>query len=115
MQILDKEIPYLENIKASFRLYWYLWLILLLTAVFDFMSTVSFMQEEGIQYERNIIVRWLASMFGIFPGAFLGKFLQILAVIVFSGLSLRLARAMLLLILLLNLTAVVINVITKTL
>ena len=109
VRILDEEIQLKENIKASFRLYWYLWLILLVTAYFDFVTTVLFMDQDGIQLERNFIVRWLAFSIGILPGVFLGKFLQILAAIVFSALSLRLARATLLLMHFLNLVAVIIN------
>lgn len=109
VRILDEEILFKENLKASFRLYWYLWLILLVTAFFDFVTTVLFMQEDGIQFERNFIIRWLVSTIGVLPGVFLGKFLQILAAIGFSALSLAFSRAILLLILLLNLVAVIIN------
>jgi hypothetical protein len=109
VRILDEEIPLKENLKASFCLYWYLWLILLATAFFDFVITVLFMWEDGVQFERNFVVRWLASAIGILPGVFVGKILQILAAIGFSALSLTFARATLVLILLLNLVAVIIN------
>ena len=109
VRILDEEIQLKENLKVSFRLYWYLWLILLVTAYFDLVATVLFMDQDGIQLERNFIARWLASSMGILPGVFLGKFLQLLAAMGFSALSLRLARATLLLMLFLNLVAVIIN------
>lgn len=109
MLILGEHIPLKENLKTSFRRYWYLWLILLLTALFDFVTTVLFMLNEGVDKEANIVVRWLASTIGVFPGVFVGKSLQIIAAIGFSALSLSLARATLLLLLLLNLVAVVIN------
>ena len=107
--ILGENIPLKDNIKKSFRLYWYLWLILILTVTFDFITTVSFMLHDGIITEKNFIIRWLASNMGIFPGVLLGKILQIIAAIGFSSLSLSLARATLLLILLLNVVAIIIN------
>lgn len=109
MQILDEEIPLKENLKTSLRKYWYLWLALLASVFFDFVTTLLFMQNDGIQFEKNLVVRWLASTLGIIPGVFIGKSLQIIAAIIFSALSLTLARATLLLILLLNLVAVIVN------
>ncbi len=109
MQILNEEIPFKKNLKTSFRLYWYLWIILVVTAFSDFVTTVSFMHEGGIQLEGNFIIRWLASTLGILPGVFIGKSLQILAAAGFSALSLKFSRAILLLILFLNLAAVIIN------
>ena len=107
--ILGDQIPLKDNLSASLRLHWYLWLILILTAFLDFVTTVLFMWHDGIHTEGNVTVRWLASMIGIIPGVFVGKSLQIFAAIGFSSLSLRLSRAVLLLILLLNLVAVVKN------
>ena len=109
VRILGEEIPLKENLKTSLRRHWILWVILLLTASLDFITTVSFMWHDGIDTERNLVVRWLASTIGILPGVFLGKSLQIVAAVAFSSLSLSLARAVLLLILLLNLVAVFIN------
>jgi hypothetical protein len=107
--ILGEQIHLKENLKASFRRYWFLWLVLLLTVFADFITTIQFMQEDGIHTENNLVVRWLASTLGIFPGVFAGKFLQIIAAMGFSALSQSLARATLLLILLLNLVAVFVN------
>lgn len=109
MRVLDEHIPLKENLKASLHKYWYLWLILLVTAFFDFVTTLLFMQNDGIMFERNLVVRWLAHTIGIIPGVFIGKSLQIMAAIIFSALSLSLARATLLLLLLLNLVAVIVN------
>lgn len=109
MRILDNEIPLKENLKASFHQYWYLWLILLATALFDFTTTLSFMQQDGIEFEKNLVVRWLANTLGIVPGVLIGKSLQLLAAMIFSALSLKLARATLLLILLLNVMAIIVN------
>lgn len=109
MRILDEDIHIRANIKASFRLYWYLWLALFLTALLDFGTTLLFMYENGIQQEGNYIVRLLAYTFGIIPGVLLGKSLQIIAAIGFSALSLRMSRPVLLIILLINFLAVIIN------
>ncbi len=109
MLILDEEIPLKQNLTTSFHKYRYLWIALFVTAFLDFVTTLIFMHNDGIQYEKNLVVRWLAFTIGIIPGVFIGKSLQILAAIIFSALSLTLARATLLLILLLNLLAVMVN------
>ena len=109
MIILGSEISVKANIKQSIRLYRYLWLILLGTVFFDFVTTVLFMQHDGIHTEGNAVVRNLAYRLGIFPGVALAKLLQIVAAIGFSALAPSLARATLLLILLLNVVAIVKN------
>jgi hypothetical protein len=110
MLILGEKTPLKENIKTSFRRYRFLWLILVLTAVFDFATTVVFMRYDGIHTEGNFIVRWLASTIGIVPGVFIAKVLQVVAAAGFSALSLTLSRAVLLVIILVNLLAVFRNV-----
>ncbi len=109
MRILDEDIHMAANLKASFRLYWYLWLALFLTALLDFATTLLFMYQGGIGQEGNYIIRLLAYTFGIVPGVLLGKSLQIVATVGFSTLSLRMSRPILLLILLINFLAVIIN------
>jgi hypothetical protein len=109
MQILDEEIPLRENLKASIRKYRLLWVILLVTVFFDFVTTLIFMHRDGIEFEKNLVVQWLASHIGIIPGVLLGKSLQILAAVIFSALSHNLARATLLLIVLLNFIAIMVN------
>ncbi len=110
MIILGNQIPLKANIKQSFHLYWYLWVILLATVVFDFVTTVSFMGQDGIHTEGNATVRYLAQTIGIIPGVAIAKLLQIVAAIGFSALAPSLARATLLLILLLNFVAIIKNV-----
>lgn len=110
MIILDEEIPLKANIRFSFRRYWLLWVILLVTITFDFLSTLLFMAHDGINTEKNFIIRWLAYHAGVLPGVFLGKMLQIISAIGFAALSATLARATLLLMLLLNIAAVFNNV-----
>lgn len=109
MLILGTEIPLKENIKQSFRRFWYLWIILLGTVFFDFITTVHFMRHDGIHTEGNTIVRYFAYTIGVIPGVFLGKSLQIISAIGFSALAPSLARATLLLILLLNFVAIIKN------
>ncbi len=106
MIVLGSEIPIKANIQQSFRDHRYLWFILLATVFFDFVSTVLFMERDGIRTEGNLVVRNLAFTVGIIPGVAIGKLLQIIAAISFSALSASLARATLLLILLLNVVAV---------
>lgn len=109
MIVLGSEIPIKENIQRSLHDYRYLWVILLATVFFDFVSTVLFMERDGIRTEGNSVVRNLALTVGIVPGVAIGKLLQIVAAIGFSALSTSLARATLLLILLLNVIAVIKN------
>lgn len=110
MRILDEEIPLRENLKASFRRHRFLWAILLVTVFFDFVTTLIFMHRDGIQFEKNLVIQWLAFTIGIIPGVLLGKSLQILAAVIFSALSQTLARATLLLIVLLNFMAIMVNI-----
>jgi hypothetical protein len=70
---------------------------------------MSFISRYGVRVENNAIVRWLANTLGIVPGVLVGKCLQLFAAIGFSALSLKLARAILLLIVLLNFVAILIN------
>ena len=109
MRILGEEIPLKANLQASFQRYRLLWIILLVTASLDYLTTLYFMWQDGIHTEQSLVVRWLAYQIGIVPGVLLGKSLQILAALGFSALSLALARATLLLMLLLNIVAVVDN------
>lgn len=106
MLILDEEIDLVGNIKKSLVKYKYLWMILIISIVLDCLTTIKFMHNESISREANIIIHWLANTFGIIPGVIFGKFLQIIAALGFSSLSFKYSRAILLLLLLLNLLAV---------
>lgn len=105
MKILDEEIPLIENLMKSFGRYKYLWLLLMVSIVLDSLSTVWFMYNEGIKFEANILIRYLAMTLGIIPGVILGKSLQVLTAVIFSALSLKHSRAVLILLLCLNLLA----------
>jgi len=63
------------------------------------------MTVDGIDHEANIIIRWLALMIGIVPGVIIGKCLQLVSAIGFTALSLKYSRAMLILMISLNLLA----------
>ncbi len=109
MKILNNNIALINNLKSSLSCYRYWWLFFLVTMLLDFISTVYFMNNKGIHLEQNLAVRWLAYNMGIVPGVLLGKFLQLCSVLGLSALSFKLSRAILLLVILLNLLAVFIN------
>jgi hypothetical protein len=109
MLILGEEISLKDNLLRSYREHRLLWTILLVTIAFDFATTIFFMSEYGIRVEKNVIIRWLAYTFGIFPGVFIGKCLQLLPALGFSALSFKLSRAILLLIVMLNFVAILVN------
>jgi hypothetical protein len=109
LKILDNDIALTDNLKSSFKRYRYGWLILLFTMLLDFVTTVYFMQNKGIHLEQNLAVRWLAYTLGIVPGVMTGKLLQLCSVLGLTALSFKLSRAILLLVILLNLLAVFIN------
>jgi len=110
MKVLDEEIDLIENLKSSFIKYQLLWLFLLITIVLDSLTTINFMQNQSINHEANLIIRWLATIFGIIPGVIFGKLLQLISALVFSALSLKYSRAILMLLLSLNLLAVYNNI-----
>jgi len=109
MLILGEEIPLRANLLQSLRTHWLIWIILLVTAFFDFASTLFFMTETGIHIEKNMLVRWLATTIGIVPGVLIGKCLQLAAAAGFSALSFKYSRAILLLIVLVNVLAILAN------
>jgi len=109
MQILGEDIDLRKNLAGSFRTHKVLWMLFLLSALMDFLSTVYFMHSRCICLEANVLVRSLAYTYGILPGVLLGKLLQLFSVIGLSSLSLRLSPLVLLAITGVNLLAVVIN------
>lgn len=109
MQILGEEVPLKQNLLNSLRKHWVLWPLLLVTVVFDFLSTLLFMSQYGIHVEKNLVVRWLALTLGVIPGVAVGKSLQIVAAAGFSALSFKYSRAILLLIVGINLLATLFN------
>lgn len=109
MWLLGEEVLFLGNIKASFRRHWLLWMLFTLSVFLDYLSTLYFMVFDGVETEANGVIRWLVYEFGVIGGVLLGKILQIVAAIGFVSLTQKLARAVLLLLVLLNALAVVNN------
>jgi hypothetical protein len=109
MLILGEDVPLKANLLNSLRKHWFLWSVLVVTAFFDFVTTFMFMTRYGIAVERNMVVRWLAFTLGIVPGVLIGKSLQIFAAAAFSALSFKYSRAILLLIVGVNLLAILFN------
>jgi len=109
MKILDHDVPLLENLRYSLRTHWFLWALLIFTVILDFATTLNFMWRDGIELEKNPVIRGLATLLGIVPGVVVGKLLQIFAAVVLTSLSKKLNRAVLLLIVLLNIWAIFIN------
>jgi len=64
---------------------------------------------DGIDAEANSVIRWLAYQFGVVVGVLLGKSLQVVAALGFVMLTEKLARAVLLVLVLLKAVAVLNN------
>jgi len=109
MKILGEEIAYRENFVFSFNRYLVWWLILLVTMVFDYLTTLNFIHKYGVGAEANKVVSWLIMNQGVAIGVFIGKLLQLISVILFVCLHRRLGNLILLIVILLNCWAVVIN------
>ncbi len=109
MRILDEEIEWKENFVYSLRRYPVWWLILIITMVFDFALTVYFVEKYGAGREANHVVRFLVENLGIVTGTLIGKLLQLFAVSMFVCLHRRLGNLFLLIVILLNCWAIVMN------
>ena len=109
MKLLDHEIDFRGNLLFSLRRYRVWWVILMVTMVFDYLTTLYFVQKFGAHLEANHVVRWLIETLGLLTGALVGKLLQLLAVVVFVGLNRRIGNLMLVIVILLNCFAVVVN------
>ena len=111
MQILDQEIPLKENLRFSLKRYTAWWIILLVTMIFDFFTTLYFVEKYGVATEGNSLVSWLIRNLGLVAGVFVGKLLQLFSVTVFVSLHQKLGNIFLLIVVLFNFWAVVVNVI----
>lgn len=114
MKVLDSEINLKENLLFSFTKYGTLWIILLVTIVFDYLTTLYFVSNLGPDAEANEVVAWLIRTLGVHIGVLVGKSLQLISVILFTSLSQRLGHLFLLVIILLNCWAVVVNTLPPT-
>lgn len=111
MKILGSEINIKENLLFSINKYPMWWLILLVTIIFDYLTTLYFVSKLGSDAEANKVIGWLISIFGLYFGVFIGKLMQLLSVTLFVCLSQRLGNLFLLMVILVNCWAVVINTI----
>lgn len=111
MLILDQEIPLKENLRFSLKRYRVWWIILLVTMVLDFFTTLYFVEKYGVVTEGNSVVGWLIRNLGLVAGVFFGKLLQLFSVTVFASLHQKLGNIFLLVVVLFNFWAVVVNVI----
>jgi hypothetical protein len=109
MKVLGEEIAVKENLVFSFNRYLIWWLILLVTMVFDYVTTIFFVSRNGIGAEANMVVKWLIEDQGVAIGVFIGKLLQLISVIIIVSLHRRLGNMFLLIVILLNCWAVVLN------
>ena len=109
MKILDEKVAIKENLAFSLKRYWYLWLILLVTILFDYLSTAEFVSKYGIKAEANLITRFMMHALGHDTGNMMGKLLQILSVICMACLSRRIGNFFLLFVIIINSWATIVN------
>ena len=109
MRILGEHIDPAANLRYSLRRYAPWWLLLLATAVFDFVTTLGFIARLGIEAEANPVARWLILSLGACQGLLTAKVLQLFAVAAITALNRRLGGLFLIVVVLLNIWAVVIN------
>ena len=109
MKILGSEVNLKENLLYSLNRYRVLWLILLVTMIFDYVTTVFFVSRLGVRAEANILMDWLIRNIGLSVGVLIGKTLQLLPVVFFVCLNKRFGNLFLLAIILINIWAVFIN------
>ena len=109
MRILDTEIKFRENLIFSVNRYTVWWVILIITMVFDYLSTTVFVSKYGTQAEANITTRLMMENVNPHIGNLIGKVLQLLSVICLAGLSRKVGNFFLLFIILLNCWAIVMN------
>ena len=79
--------------------------------VFDFLTTIYFVDKYGLEAEGNFLVSWLIRHAGLAGGVLLAKILQLLPVTIFASLHQKLGNIFLLIVVLFNFWAVVVNVI----
>lgn len=93
----------------SFNRYYVLWFILLVTMIFDYLSTVDFVRIWGARAEANFLIDWLIKSFGLRTGVLIGKSLQLVPAVFFVCLNKRFGNLFLLTLILINIWAVYIN------
>lgn len=111
MKILGADINLKENLRFSFNRYTVWWIILIITIIFDYLTTIYFVSKLGADSEANRVVAWLINNLGIYFGVLFGKLLQLVSVVLIVSLSKKVGNFFLLIIILLNCWAVVMNTI----
>jgi len=111
MKILGSEINLKQNLLFSLKRYRVWWAILIVTIVFDYLTTLYFVSKLGSDAEANKVVAWLIGNLGLHVGVLIGKLLQLVSVILIVSLSRKVGNLFLLIIIVLNCWAVVMNTI----
>ena len=109
MKLLGETIHFRKNLTFSLKRYTIWWVILTVTMIFDIFTTTVFTAKYGIDAEANLTTRFLMHSSNPILGNVLGKLLQLMSVICFAGLHIRLGNLFLLFIILINCWAVVVN------
>jgi len=111
MKILDHEITIRNNLLFSFKTYRVWWLILLVTIIFDHLTTLYFVNKLGLDAEGNKVIRWLIQALGLNLGVLIGKTMQLATVLLAVSVSQKVGNFFLLFVIILNCWAVVMNTI----
>lgn len=111
MTLLGANINLIENLIFSLNRYRIWWVILLITIIFDYLTTLYFVSKLGPNAEANKVVAWLINNLGLYLGVLIGKLLQLISVLLIVSLSKKVGNLFLLIIILLNCWAVVMNTI----
>lgn len=110
LQLLGESVDIFGNARRVWASHQPLFWLLLATAGLDALSTIAFMSVLGVDKELNPVVRQFAHWLGIVMGPMLGKVPQVLAAGVLVILTPRLARFILAVVVLMNLSAFFLNV-----
>jgi hypothetical protein len=113
MRILDSEVDLDANKYLLFTQYRLWFLLVILTALMDAVSTMVFMLRTGPHIETNILVKILGYTYGPIVGPLLGKLYQIFGVWVLSLFVPRLTRFVCLMVICFNTYAFVINLLIQ--
>ncbi len=113
MRILDQDINFKENLHYSLKRYPVWWIILIITMIFDFLSTSVFVAKYGTEAEANITTRFMMETINPYFGNVLGKLLQLISVVCLVSVSRRVGNFFLLFVILINCWAIVVNSIFK--
>jgi len=109
MKLLDEDILIKENLLFSLNRYTIWWLILVVTMVYDYLTTTVFVSKYGTVAEANIVTRMMMEHFGSHIGNFLGKIFQLVSVAFFVCIHRRFGNFFLLFVILINCWAIVMN------